>query len=267
MTTLAKPTSGSEGSHWYYSDGRPCYEVTAKNGFQRPTTLADARKLGLYPSVTTILKCLHKQGLVDWLIEQSCLSVLTSPRLPGEELDSFVDRILHQERVQDQESKIAKDRGNEMHSGLDLAWKTLIAAQSLEIWPWIQPTFRELFNRGTFIESEECVVGNGYAGRVDLIQQNGDIWIWDYKTTKKLPTKGAWTEHVLQAAAYAAAYARRGTTGDKRIRTGNVYISTVNQGEFTICEHGDWQETYYEGFQPLVKVWQYMNSYKPTEAP
>lgn len=262
MTTAARPNRSGDSCHWYKLDGTPCYEVEARNGSMRPTTLADARKLGLVPSVTTILKVLHKQGLVDWLIEQSCLAVLTSPRNPAEELDSFVDRILHQERVQDQEGLVAMDRGNDMHGALETASVGGVVEDN-ELWKWCSPAYKDISARGLFVAAETCVVGDGYGGRIDLIQENGDLWVWDWKTTKKLPTNGAWTEHVLQGAAYAAALAKRGTTGDKRIRTGNVYISTVNCGEYVVHEHGDWHETYEQGFKPLVQVWQFMNGYKP----
>ena len=45
----------SESSHWYTREGAPKYTVEAKNGNPRNTTLADARKLNLVPSVTTII--------------------------------------------------------------------------------------------------------------------------------------------------------------------------------------------------------------------
>ena len=35
--------------HWYSRDGRPAYEVESAKGMMRPTTLRDARKLGLVP--------------------------------------------------------------------------------------------------------------------------------------------------------------------------------------------------------------------------
>ena len=259
MTTAAKPTS-SEGGHWYTKDGRPAYEVPyadPRKGM-RPTTLADARKLGLLPSVTTILRVLDKPALTAWLIEQACLAVLTSPRNPNEELDAFVERILHTERVQDQEVTIARDRGTEIHAAMEAALANLPYDPELE--PWIKPACVALAGYGKTVATEKIVVGSGYGGRVDLIQDGNEIWVWDYKTTKKLPKGGAWSEHVLQASAYAQAL---GSTGDKRIRTGNVYLSTVDQGKFAVCEHGDWTETYEEGFKPLVQVWQHLNHYKP----
>ena len=80
----------------------------------RKTTLADARKLGLVPSVTTILKVLAAPALESWKIEQACLALLTSPRQADERDDAFVKRILQTDRVQDQEAAAAAERGTEI---------------------------------------------------------------------------------------------------------------------------------------------------------
>ena len=47
--TETKPALASENCHYYTKEGAPCYEVEAKNGQMRPTTLRDARKLSLVP--------------------------------------------------------------------------------------------------------------------------------------------------------------------------------------------------------------------------
>ena len=48
-----------ESGHWYAADGTAVFEVPNKSkGGMRPTTLKDCRALGLYPSVTTIMKVL-----------------------------------------------------------------------------------------------------------------------------------------------------------------------------------------------------------------
>lgn len=269
MTTTAARTTNPEGGHWYTVDGQPAYEVAAKSGEMRPTTLRDARKLNLLPSVTTILKILHKQGLQDWLIEQAVLAALTTPRLDGEELDAFVNRVLHTERVQDQESQRAKDRGTEIHNGIETVLQGGQIAAELE--PWVMPVTSYLMSRGTVVATEKILVGDGYAGRVDLIQNIGtDTWIWDFKTTKKLPKSDkAWDEHVLQLGAYAAAHDRGVKWNHRNIRTGNIYISTLEPGEFAVCEHDPetlhWGDVYWKGFKPILEFWQWSNRYKPEQ--
>jgi hypothetical protein len=263
MTTNAKPTT-TDSSHWYYRDGRPCYELPKKDGSgMKVPTLADARKLDLLPSVTTILKVLHKPALQDWLIEQAVLAVLTSPRLPGEADDAFCYRVLHTERVQDQEGARARDLGTDLHNALELLMLDKGTEVAPDLLPWVQPAFQELSAKGKVIACESCVVGNGYAGRVDLIQRepHGIWYLWDYKTTRKLPDKGAWPEHKLQLAAYARAVADAQELSPDQVITGNVYISTQEQGKYCIWEHGDWQDTYANGFAPLLHYWQFAANY------
>lgn len=259
MSTIAKPVS-SEGSHYYTKDGTPAYEVPYADPSKgmRKTTLADARKLGLLPSVTTLMRVLHREALVNWMIEQACLAVLTTPKLPDEGLDAFVHRVLHEEKVQDQEGQAALDRGIDIHAAIESG--LLGQGMDPEIHPWAFPACAAIEARGVTVAIEKIIVGDGYAGRLDLAQDNGDIWLWDWKTTKKLPKGQAWPEHKLQLAGYAAAWVN---TGSKRIRTGNVYISTVDVGQFCICEHEDWHDTYANGFKPLVQLWQHLNNYKP----
>ena len=258
----AARTTREDGSHWYTKDGKPMYEVEAKNGTMRPTTLRDARKLNLLPSVTTILKVLHKPALVDWLIEQAVLAALTTPRQDGEELDAFVHRVLHEERVQDQESQKARERGTEIHQGIEdvLTGKPI----SAELEPWVLPVTNYLLSRGHVVETEKVLVGYGFAGKTDLIHAIGTTtWIWDFKTTKKLPSK-AYGEHRLQLSAYAHAYLGEVVGEVNRIHTGNIYISTLAPGEFVVCEHEElWLDTYEHGFRPLVQHWQWANNYNP----
>ena len=73
----------SESQHWYDRDGNPAYSVIAKNGIPRPTTLRDARKLNLVPSVTTVLSCASKPALEAWKLNQMMLACLTLPQVEG----------------------------------------------------------------------------------------------------------------------------------------------------------------------------------------
>ena len=64
----------------------------------------------------------------------------------------------------------------------------------------------------------------------------------------------------MQVAAYAKAL---GNTGNKRIVTALIYISTKTPGEVVVHVEEDWLKTYEDGFVPLMKVWQFANSYQP----
>lgn len=220
-------------------------------------TLADARKLNLRPSVTKIIGILDKPALNDWKIEQACLAILTSKQNDGEALDAFVHRVLHEERVQDQEAAKARDVGTQIHDALEAAltgkeWDRSLTAFVEPIIAWQQAT-------GKVYWAEKILVGNGYAGRADvLIEMPSGLLLADFKTTGKLPDKDSWLEHKLQTAAYAATL-----PVDKPIATGNVYISTKEPGKYAVFTQADWKQTYACGFLPIVGYWQWSTGYKP----
>jgi hypothetical protein len=266
--TAARPKSET-AAHWYTVKGDPLHEVPkADNKGMTPTTLRHARKMNLLPSVTNILRILHKEALVNWQIEQACLAILTAPRKPGEKDDEFVVRVLHVEEQQHEERNLAADRGSQIHEGMELLFKGQPVTAELE--PWIRPAFEALCKFGQMAATEHILVGPGFAGRTDLIQDCADCWrLWDFKGSKKLPDpikNGAWPEHRLQLAAYAEAWQLKLPDGqDKPIIVGNLYISTANQGEYVICEHENWEEAYWNGFRPLVEHWQWANQYEPQQ--
>jgi hypothetical protein len=56
----------SESGHWYTQEGEPMYTIIGANGKERNTTLRDAKKEGLVPSVTTIMGVVAKPALETW---------------------------------------------------------------------------------------------------------------------------------------------------------------------------------------------------------
>lgn len=247
--------------HWYDpKTGEPKHFVEKKDGSGlRPTTLRDARANGWVPSVTTILRVLEKPALTQWLIRQAVLTVLTAPRPSDEPLDAFVDRVLSQERQQDQEAAAARDLGSEIHDNLEKALTGGSVASKIE--PWIEPCLKAITARGKVLFTEKILVGDGYAGKTDLIQNDYRCtWLLDYKSTTKLPEKSSWQEHRLQLAAYAQAYDVSSPPHLYPVKTANVYISTKECGKFIIHENPAWAADY-ECFEHLVKVWQHLNAY------
>lgn len=265
--TAARPQISGGSSHWYTLDGQAHHEVAKKDGKgMRPTNLADARKLNLVPSVTTILRILDKPALNAWKVEQAVLAIVTAKRKDGETDDAFVDRVLHQEKQQEQEAQIARDKGTEIHDAIEAYFAGLEVPEAMD--PWIRPVLDRLMEFGQKASSEVILVGDDYAGQTDLLQDCGEWWrIWDFKGTKNLPdpAKGAWLEHQLQLSAYGWALKNklRRAGQVKPILVGNIYISSITPGQYVICEHENWEETYTEGFAPLVRHWQFVNKYRP----
>ena len=112
-----------DSAHWYQRDGSPCHCVAATGtGLPRPTTLRDARKLGLLPSVTNILGVIAKPALTSWLQEQAVLAALTLPRLAGESEDAFARRVVSDSLTT---RDGAADFGTAFHAGAERVANTL----------------------------------------------------------------------------------------------------------------------------------------------
>lgn len=256
MSTAARITNG-KSARFYLRDGTPFFEVPYKDPTKgsRPATLADARKVGALPSVTSLLRLLDKPELNAWIQEQACLAVLTTPRKDGEGLDDFVHRVLHVERVQDEQAAKARQLGSDIHEALQLAltdqpWPQKLAA-------YVRPVLKWRMEVGKVVWTEKVLVGDGYAGRADALLDNESLNVLslvDFKSCAKLP-KESWPEHKIQTAAYAA------TLTGKRVLTTNVYISTANPGQFAVYSQSDWAETYVNVFEHLVKLWKGLNHY------
>lgn len=252
--------------HWYDpKTATAVYEVPKADGKgMRKATIADARKLGLYPGVTGVLNVLSKPQLTNWLIDQAVSAVLTAPRLDGEDLDAFKHRVLETEKQQHEEAETAADLGTSIHDAIAnfITGKGDIPS---ELVPWIRPAVEALQPLGKVICAERILVGPGYAGRTDLILgcPTHDL-IVDFKTTKKVPEKESWKEHRLQLAAYARAWRLNDDASHGQpVQTANCYISTAQPGEFKLHLNPPWRDDYEKGFAPVFHAWCWMNNYWP----
>ena len=253
-----------ENGHWYTVDGKPCYEVPKKDGKgMTATTLRHARTMNLIPSVTTILRILDKPALTAWKIEQAVQAVMTSPRIAGEEDDAFIDRVLRQDREQDQERDAAAQLGTDIHAAIEAH----LHGQPVEprLHSYIAPVLELLPTFGTLHASEAVVVGNGYAGRTDAwFVSDSVLTVVDFKSTKRLP-KESYNEARLQLAAYANTREALLIDQRKQRRGVNVYISTTEPGQIAVCDTPELMTDTYLAFKNLVNIWQWMNGYAPIQ--
>lgn len=246
----------TDSGHYYTQTGEPMHFVPKKNGSgNRPTTIADAKKLGLLPSPTTVLKTLNKPALIDWLIRTAVTAVVTAPDVAGEGLDAKITRVLETEKQQDQESQIARDLGTRIHEAIEFAltgkeWDYSLSVQVL-------PVLDAVIKLGRVAATEKVVVGNGCAGRLDCLTES-DEWInvVDFKTAKRLPDKSPWPEHAMQVGFYGSAL---GNTGEKRVGCTIIYISTTEPGQIAVFTNTEWQRDY-QKFELVLKYWYLSNN-------
>ena len=175
-------------SHWYFPDGTPLHDVPRADGKgERPTSLRDARKLGLFPSVTNVLGVISNPGLAAWKQEQAILAALTLPRHEDESLDDFARRV-----VTDMASEVksAADRGSAVHAAIEGYAQGGWLPEDKEIARLFEPA-RQWFDAEVIqVHSVEIAAGNpewGYAGRVDLVatlRSSGRPTVIDFKTQK-----------------------------------------------------------------------------------
>lgn len=246
----------AESLHWYTREGQTAYEVAAVKGGMRPTTLRDARKLGLVPSVTTIIKCADRPGLNRWMLQQMMLSALTATRREDEPEAAFLQRIEKDSREQ---ARKAAERGTAIHAAIQgfydwveypAEFKPHVtgAAAAVKAWEGI----------GDWRPERSFAHTLGFGGKCDLSCDNA---VLDFKT-KEFDAEGAvalktWDEHAYQLAAY------RMGLGLEKARCAIVYVSTTNPGLAKLIEIPE--EELVKGwkcFYSLLQFWKARSGYE-----
>lgn len=262
MAILTKGAARS--AHWYTRDGLPMHTVVKADGVgERATTLRDARKLELLPSVTGILQVMAKPSLEDWKMQQVALAALRTVKQESESVEYWVRRVIDasQEQVE-----VAADLGSEIHAALE-------AATAGEPWDierygvYVRPVLGFIGTEGILVNArEKCLVNpeHGFAGTTDVLftRAEGCLGILDYKTKKTKPGEKveAYDEHRLQLAAYAATEYGEARIGE--VTAFNVFVSSTEPGRVEIVRHGDLTRDW-QAFKLMASVWRYSKNYDP----
>lgn len=248
------------GEHWYTNTGKPCYEVAKKDGGMRSTTLADARKLGLVPSVTTVLGVLAKPALETWKIEQGIMAALTLPRLTDEPESVWLRRVREDSGKQ---AKDAADEGTRIHDAIECSFKGKVVedrfkphvagvrAKLLEVFPHVND----------WVSESSFCHPYGYGGKVDLHSPSTGIVVdfkgkdGDFTDGKKLAYDQHW-----QLAAY-----QHGLDLESNV-CANLFFSRSHPG--LVASHvwsiKEMQEGW-EVFQASLQVWKTIKRYDPSQ--
>lgn len=241
-------------SHWYTLEGVPRYTIVGANGKDRPTTLRDARKLNLVPSVTTILSVAARPGLERWKQGQLLLSALTLPKRDNETEENWLDRILEDSQEQGRQ---AADRGTEIHNALEAHYLNLPVPD--EFAAYVDAGTRAInghFNDWEWTPETSFAHELGFGGKVDL-HTNGIVV--DFKTKDFGPDDKitGFDEHCMQLAAY------RVGLGMPTARCGNVFVSRSHPGLARVIEWSESELTRsFEMFKLLLDFWKLKNNYE-----
>lgn len=253
----------STNAHWYYPNGTPCHKVECsskdKKGQMRDVDVRDARKMGLYPSVTNVIRILDKPQLNAWREEQAILAALTLPAVPGETIDERARRVAHDAGEQ---VSVAARRGTNIHKCVE----NYLLYQKFDPHPEVRdlvskfPAWADKNIRSVHY-AETTVVGQGYAGTLDLfatIEGYGPR-VADFKSRK--PYNGAvrtYLEDNIQLAAYWKAVPNDG------VGTMSIFINSVEASD-PVVHAWELEETKkgWEIFDHCRAIWCLMKNYTP----
>lgn len=252
----------SESTHWYKKDGTPCYEIEyadkKRKGEFRPTTLGDAKKLDLVPSVTVICNQLAKPQLEVWKQNQILMSAFTCPESRDDvEAEVWMGRV--QADAQEQ-AKVAKEKGVTIHGEVEKLIKgekvaDAHVARCLTVF-YILERYGILIGN---IETEKSFATGKYGGKIDILSRPKKF-IADVKTTEftlvdGVPWKNGkkaklyYPEHVLQLTGYIMPNFLEVPT------MVNIYVSTIDDSVYI----HEWSiDEYYNAmrqFELLVDLW------------
>ena len=263
-----------ENAHWYRRNGEPLHSVPSAKGEPRPTTLRDARKLGLLPSVTNVLGVINKPELVEWKMTQAVLAALTLPRLDGEDLGVFAKRV-----VEDAQSQVkgAAEFGSAFHAGAEQVAKSLEVDPAGPYAAWLN-LHRDWFqaNCVRVVWTERVLVNTelGYAGTADLLieHQAYGLTLVDYKTQGVKPGNKAraYNSWCQQLAAYRRAIqpslGSYGGTSREPARITCLSV-IVNSTEPSAPVEHVWSEEELEAglssFEAALVIWRNEKGYDP----
>jgi hypothetical protein len=240
--------------HWYTKDGTPAYTTIGKTG-ERATTLRDARKLGLLPSVTTINGMLSKAGLDTWKQQQVLLAALTLPRQPNELEADWLARVMQDSKATGRE---AAERGTAIHAVIEAYFDQVYMPEKPLYLDAIDTALKDAFGNQLWLSEKSFGHPLGYGGKCDLMANSvngkGNGFIVDFKTKDaNLDKVDVYFEHEMQLAAYREGFFM------PTARCAIVFVNgTTNQVKLIEIEEQKLQNSW-ECFQHLLRVYQIKN--------
>ena len=149
-------------SHWYKPDGTPAH--FREDG--KDTTLRDARRENLFPSVTEISNILAAPGLTQWILNQHLEIASQHLSLDGLTPSSWMSAV--KKEASDRMAK-ARDFGTEVHDALEKSYKYDEMVEGFE--QYIEAVDKALADRyglQAWVSEKTFAHLLGFGGMVDL---------------------------------------------------------------------------------------------------
>jgi len=243
----------AESGHWYTQEGEPMYTIIGANGKERNTTLRDAKKEHLVPSVTTVLGMIAKPSLENWKINQALNSALTLEKDPLESIEEFAYRCKQDSKRIGQE---AAKKGTKIHAMIERGFLGEGTSKTYKI---IQAWLDENFPNEEWIAEDSFCADLGYGGKIDLYSKSG-IFV-DFKTKDNLegkdPAKLVYDEHGMQLSAYAQG------CGYDDVERVSIFVDREDN-ELIACHIWDKksQDKHREMFNSILNYWKLVKNYE-----
>lgn len=255
---LVEEKHSSDAGHWYQADtGEPAYQITGANGKIRNTTLRDARKLNLVPSVTTILGQIAKPGLQVYLNQQILLSALTLPRQENEPEPAWLERVLFDSK---EAGKKAAERGNLIHAIIQTFYEDEVYIPEYPKYVYeVEQTLDNEFGLHKWVPEQSFAHKLRFGGKCDLYAPADPLTdfpgaVIDVKTKETdLDKVKPYDEHLYQLAAY------REGLGMPNAICGNLFVNAnTNQVRLVIHDPANIADGW-AVFCHLLRVYQIKN--------
>ena len=249
-------------SAWYTRDGHPLPITAAANGEKRPTTLRDARRLGLFPAVAAILDVIARPVLQTWIVAQGILSSITLPRVDDETPDAFARRVAaDMNSHRDQAARL----GARIHHAIGQTLAGLppdpeIAAHLVELKKW----FAAVNVKPLAIDIDRVSLEWGFGGRIDLYAEvHGQPALIDVRSQDVKKAQPNFYENwPLHLAAHRQILRETG----HRVEACYTVIVDAHAGRPIHVRHWTNDDLDFDTFAATFTLWKYLKSYDPLTA-
>lgn len=258
-----------KASHYYRATDQGIeafYEMRGKNGKMRAPRIDDAKELALLVSISRIASMLPKPALTAWLQSQAIISALTLPRLLGEAVDVFAQRVVADMEAQ---SQVALSFGSRLHAQIETELLSHNIYCPEELVPFMAGVRQWIKENVSKIIGVEQIVGDlrfGIGGKLDLFCElnmpGNPIAVVDFKSQGIKDGKPKfYNDWPIQLAGYAQCVKQKGAY-EIWPQLLSVVVDSKTPGPVHLKNWGD-PESYWDTFLHCLGVFCYVNNYRP----